>query len=119
MAQGRIQHVGDHAEHTRQVAVGDLVFEVADDDVAVMVDPIHSSEVLACADKTVQRRVWVAIDTRAAEGDLKYARKRTRRPCGLRKRIGVASRVDLVSINALIPPRRCLKSTVSVLAYRQ
>ena len=36
-----VQHVGDHAQHARQVAVGDLVFEIADDDIAVMAGPIH------------------------------------------------------------------------------
>ena len=68
-----VEQIGDQAQHIRQPAVLDFIFEIEDDVVTEAV-PLESRggslEVLRVADQTEQAGVIVGIDIDAAERDL-------------------------------------------------
>ena len=92
-----IQHVRDHAQHVRQFTVGDLVFEVADDDRGEIL--AHDSDCFAPIRRS--RAGWLLRSImRSGEGRLDQFVERLLWPLRLGESVGVAGEVDLVGLDA-------------------
>ena len=101
MPEIRIQHIGHHAEHAREIAVVDLIFEIDDDDgaKAVLRREVHHVRFWLRTDQAEQAGMIVGFDIGVAERDLDQVLKRARWPLRIGKGIWVARAFDLVAID--------------------
>ena len=98
-----VEHLRDHAQNIWEVAVCDLVFEIADDDGS---RNCRSRHILLRANQAEQAGVLFVLDHAPREGRGDELRQRCARPLRIRESVLMPGKIDLVAFDSLGPPAR-------------